>query len=65
MLGITGAATTTAISFYALSKQAGLLLIPYLAWLVLATSLTYCLYRDNPKEAIEPTPETTETKKST
>lgn len=58
MVGITAAATTTAVSFYGLNKQAGLLLIPYLAWLVLATSLTYCLYRDNPqvrsKEPTEP-----------
>ncbi|CAO1371903.1 unnamed protein product [Diamesa serratosioi] len=57
MVGITAAATTTAFSFFKLNKQAGLLLIPYLAWLVLATSLTYCLYRDNPKETNQSTPD--------
>ena len=65
MVGITAAAATTAVSFYGMNKQAGLLLIPYLAWLVLATSLTYCLYRDNPQTTIEPTPETPEAKKTT
>lgn len=62
MVGITAASVTTAVSFYGLNKQAGFLFIPYLAWLVLATSLTYCLYRDNPQSTKKT--ETSEAKKS-
>lgn len=35
--------------FYGINKTAAYLMIPYLAWLSLATALNYVIYRDNPK----------------
>ncbi|XP_075232382.1 translocator protein [Lycorma delicatula] len=43
------AAVGTALSFYNVHKKAGYLLVPYIAWLGLATALNYVIYRDNPK----------------
>ncbi|XP_069489627.1 translocator protein-like [Ambystoma mexicanum] len=38
----------TMISWYPINKTSTLLMVPYLAWLSLATALTYCIWRDNP-----------------
>lgn len=36
-----------AFAFYNVHKPAGLLMLPYLAWLGVATALNYVIYRDN------------------
>jgi benzodiazapine receptor len=38
----------TLISFYRINRLAGWLLVPYLAWVTLATALTYSVWRANP-----------------
>ncbi|XP_068084781.1 translocator protein-like isoform X2 [Anabrus simplex] len=35
--------------FFSINSTAGFLMVPYLAWLTFDTSLSYCVYRDNPK----------------
>ncbi|XP_020789725.2 translocator protein-like [Boleophthalmus pectinirostris] len=47
---LTGTVAATMWSWYPISKTATLLLAPYLSWLCLATSLNYCIWRDNPEE---------------
>ncbi|XP_064821971.1 translocator protein [Oncorhynchus masou masou] len=47
---LTGAVGATMVSWYPVNRTASLLLTPYLAWLCLATSLNYCIWRDNPDE---------------
>ncbi|XP_026754176.1 translocator protein isoform X2 [Galleria mellonella] len=46
---LSGAATATAISFAYVNRTAGLLLVPYLAWLGYATSLSYYVWKNNPQ----------------
>ncbi|XP_049880878.1 translocator protein-like isoform X3 [Pectinophora gossypiella] len=46
---LTGVATATAASFYRVNSTAGLLLLPYLAWLGYATSLSYYIWKNNPQ----------------
>lgn len=43
-------AAATSYLFSRVNKTAGLLLLPYLAWLTLASALTYTIYRDNKPE---------------
>lgn len=38
-------------SFYHINRTAGLIFIPYLAWLALATALNYHVYKHNPKSS--------------
>jgi len=38
----------TLVSFYRVNRLAGLLLVPYLAWVTLATALTFSVWRANP-----------------
>ncbi|XP_054641147.1 translocator protein [Dunckerocampus dactyliophorus] len=45
---LTGTVGATMWSWYPISRPAALLLAPYLAWLGLATSLCYRIWRDNP-----------------
>lgn len=45
---LTGTVAATMVSWYPISRTATLLMVPYLAWLCLATSLNYCIWRDNP-----------------
>ncbi|KAK6321156.1 hypothetical protein J4Q44_G00081320 [Coregonus suidteri] len=47
---LTGAVGATMASWYPVNHTASLLLTPYLAWLCLATSLNYCIWRDNPDD---------------
>ncbi|KAL1464482.1 hypothetical protein WDU94_004124 [Cyamophila willieti] len=37
------------VKFHEVNQTAGYLIIPYLAWLSLASALNYVIYRDNPK----------------
>ncbi|KAJ8257366.1 hypothetical protein GJAV_G00184840 [Gymnothorax javanicus] len=46
LMGTVGA---TMVSWYPISRTATLLMTPYLLWLCLATSLSYCIWRDNPE----------------
>eukprot|EP01023_Acetabularia_acetabulum_P030948 TRINITY_DN2912_c0_g1_i7.p3 TRINITY_DN2912_c0_g1~~TRINITY_DN2912_c0_g1_i7.p3 ORF type:complete len:166 (-),score=29.88 TRINITY_DN2912_c0_g1_i7:1556-2053(-) len=41
-------ALATAISFGTVNKAAGILMAPYLGWVLFATALNYRLWRDNP-----------------
>ncbi|XP_072308498.1 translocator protein isoform X2 [Eucyclogobius newberryi] len=47
---LTGTVGATMWSWNPINKTATLLLAPYLAWLCLATSLNYSIWRDNPEE---------------
>ncbi|KAK7916599.1 hypothetical protein WMY93_012360 [Mugilogobius chulae] len=47
---LTGTVGATMWSWYPINKTATLLLAPYFSWLCLATSLNYCIWRDNPEE---------------
>jgi tryptophan-rich sensory protein len=42
-----GAIAGTIYTFYPVNKYAAGLLVPYIAWVSLATGLTYCIWRDN------------------
>ncbi|XP_068134260.1 translocator protein [Hyperolius riggenbachi] len=44
---IGGTAALTTITWYPINKTAGLLMLPYLAWLSVAITLNYCVWRDN------------------
>ncbi|XP_073970376.1 translocator protein [Rhodnius prolixus] len=44
---LTASAGYCAVSFYKIDKTAGLLMLPYLAWLGLASSLNYYIYKNN------------------
>ncbi|KAL4645819.1 translocator protein [Arapaima gigas] len=46
---LTGTVGVTMLSWYPISRPATLLMVPYLLWLGLATSLNYCIWRDNPE----------------
>lgn len=50
---LTGTVGATMCSWYPISRTATLLMAPYLAWLSLATSLSYCIWRDNPEKKEE------------
>lgn len=47
LLLISGAATATTVAWHQVSPPAARLLYPYLAWLAFATTLNYCVWRDN------------------
>ncbi|XP_075986390.1 translocator protein isoform X1 [Anticarsia gemmatalis] len=46
---LSGAAVATTVAFGSVNKTAGALLLPYLAWLGYASSLTYYIWKNNPK----------------
>ncbi|XP_030633091.1 LOW QUALITY PROTEIN: translocator protein [Chanos chanos] len=46
---LTGTVAATTVSWYPISRTAALLMVPYLAWLCLATTLNYRIWRDNPE----------------
>ncbi|KAK1124180.1 translocator protein [Acipenser oxyrinchus oxyrinchus] len=45
---LSGTVAATMVSWYPINKTATLLMVPYLMWLTLASSLSYCIWRDNP-----------------
>ncbi|XP_043932069.1 translocator protein-like [Protopterus annectens] len=48
LLFLYGAAAATTVSYYSVNRTASLLMVPYLAWLSLAASLNYRIWKDNP-----------------
>ncbi|CAH1641382.1 unnamed protein product [Spodoptera littoralis] len=46
---LSGAALATTLSFFPISHKAGFLMLPYLAWLGYASSLSYYIWKNNPK----------------
>ncbi|XP_048354468.1 translocator protein 2 [Sphaerodactylus townsendi] len=50
IVGLYGLVLSTMYSWYPINKTATMLMLPYLAWLTLASSLTYYIWRDNPEE---------------
>lgn len=50
ILCLYGLVLGTMYSWYPINKTATILMVPYLAWLTLASSLTFCIWRDNPEE---------------
>ncbi|RLV92875.1 hypothetical protein DV515_00013608 [Chloebia gouldiae] len=47
LLLTTGTATATTVSWYNINKTAAYLMVPYLAWLSLASALNYRIWKDN------------------
>ncbi|XP_041985428.1 translocator protein-like isoform X1 [Aricia agestis] len=47
---LSGAAVATTISFFSVNQTAGALMLPYLAWLGYASSLSYYIWKNNPKD---------------
>ncbi|CAG06923.1 unnamed protein product [Tetraodon nigroviridis] len=43
-------AVATMVSWYPISRTALLLMVPYVSWLGILTSLNYCIWRDNPEK---------------
>lgn len=53
IVALTGTVAATMVSWYSVNRTATLLMAPYLSWLCLATSLNYCIWRDNKEEKEE------------
>jgi len=47
IIGLYGTVVACTASFWSVDKTAGMIMLPYLGWLSLATALTYCIWRDN------------------
>ncbi|XP_077190493.1 translocator protein 2 isoform X2 [Paroedura picta] len=50
VVGLYGLVVATMYSWYPVNKTATALMLPYLAWLTLASCLTYRIWRDNPEK---------------
>ncbi|XP_050180464.1 translocator protein [Myiozetetes cayanensis] len=50
LLLTTGTATATAASWYSINRTAAYLMVPYLAWLTMASALNYRIWKDNPSK---------------
>uniref|UniRef100_A0A7N4V2X3 Translocator protein n=2 Tax=Sarcophilus harrisii TaxID=9305 RepID=A0A7N4V2X3_SARHA len=50
----SGAAVATTVSWYPVNRTAARLMYPYLAWMVMATTLNYCVWRDNKDQKRHP-----------
>lgn len=48
IIALVANAAACGVAFYKVNSTAGLLFVPYLGWLSLATALTYSIYRNNP-----------------
>lgn len=44
---LTAAAAATGVAFFKINKVAGLIFVPYLAWLSFATALNWRISKDN------------------
>ena len=45
---LLGLIVATMVAFYKIRRAAGLLFVPYLAWVCLATALTWTVWQSNP-----------------
>nr|XP_016943926.1 translocator protein [Drosophila suzukii] len=50
IVALTATAGACGVLFYRVNKTAGLLFVPYLAWLGFATALNYAIWKLNPEE---------------
>lgn len=50
ILCLDGLVVATMYSWYPINKLATMLMVPYLAWLAMATCLTYVIWMDNPEK---------------
>ncbi|EDW03431.1 translocator protein [Drosophila grimshawi] len=58
IIALTAAAGACGAMFYRVNKTAGLIFVPYMAWLGFATALNYAMWKLNPKpEKAEQKPE--------
>lgn len=48
IMGLLGVLVATTAAFYRVDRTAGLLMLPYVAWVAFAAALTISLYRKNP-----------------
>ncbi|TPX33996.1 hypothetical protein SmJEL517_g03223 [Synchytrium microbalum] len=48
ILGLLGTITATAVEFHKIDETAGLLMIPYIAWVSLASALNLSIWYNNP-----------------
>lgn len=49
VLGLLALIAATVVVFWRISRLAGALMLPYLAWVCLATALTWSVWQSNPK----------------
>ena len=49
VLGLLALIAATVVVFWRVSRLAGALMLPYLAWVCLATALTWSVWQSNPK----------------
>ncbi|GBP74449.1 Translocator protein [Eumeta japonica] len=51
---LSGAVIATTIAFFNVDQTAGLLMVPYVAWMGLATALTHYIWKNNPNPNSNP-----------
>jgi tryptophan-rich sensory protein len=49
VVALAAAILATIVAFYRVRRRAALLLVPYLAWVIYAASLTFAVWRLNPR----------------
>ncbi|EDX03239.1 translocator protein [Drosophila simulans] len=54
IVALTAAASACGVLFYRVNKTAGLLFVPYVAWLGFATALNYAIWKLNPEKEQAP-----------
>jgi benzodiazapine receptor len=59
---LAAAVAATGVSFYKIDKTAGLIFLPYFAWVSFASLLNYSLYKLNPPAIEDKKPEENKTK---
>lgn len=57
ILGLSVCAAATGVSFFNIDKLAGMIFVPYMAWLAFASYLNYSIYRLNTPAIEDVTPE--------
>lgn len=53
IVALTAAAGACGVLFYRVNKTAGLIFVPYMAWLGFATALNYAMWKLNPEKKDE------------
>lgn len=62
IVALTAAAGACGVLFYRVNKTAGLIFVPYMAWLGFATALNYAMWKLNPEKKDEKKPAAVEQK---